>query len=64
MALPLTDPEAATLLGVKPQTMRQWRCRPPKGGAPPHYRIGRLVRYDREELLAWWSSRKVRGVAA
>lgn len=55
----LSEQEAAPLLGVKPQTLRKWRCRPPRDGGPPYYRVGRLVRYDPAELEKWKWKRRV-----
>lgn len=41
--------EAAALLGLQVQTMRNWRW----AGKPPRYRkIGRCVRYHRADLAA------------
>ena len=45
--------EAADMLGLKPSTLKHWRCRPPKDGGPPYRRIGRLVKYEEAELREW-----------
>jgi hypothetical protein len=39
---------AAELLGVSPKTLEAWRAR---GAGPRYTRVGRLVRYRREDLL-------------
>lgn len=44
----LTLDEAAALLKVKPEWLRRSRC--------PRIRRGNIVRYDRDELLAWFQS--------
>jgi hypothetical protein len=46
----LTTKEAAAILGVRPNTMAQWRC---AGYGPPWYRVGPLVRYVAEEITDW-----------
>ena len=53
---PLTEIEAAELLGVKPQTMAVWRC---KGTGPRYFRSGSNVRYDRADILAHREGQKV-----
>ena len=54
----LTTEEAAEYLGCSPGTLAVWRClaRYPL----PYVKIGRRVRYDEADLLAWMESRKVR----
>lgn len=52
----LTPEEAAKLLGVKPATLAVWRST--GRYAVPYYKVGRNVRYSREELLAWREARK------
>ena len=46
--------EAAELLGVRPQTLRKWRC---LGGGPPYIRLGRglgaRVAYRPADLNEW-----------
>jgi hypothetical protein len=39
---PLSDAEAAAILGVKPGTLPTWRS---QGRGPRYYKDGRLVRY-------------------
>jgi excisionase family DNA binding protein len=52
----LTIEEVAEMLRVKKMWIYQ-RTRP-KGvrGGIPHYRIGKLLRFDKAEILAWFSS--------
>ena len=52
--LPLTTPEAAEYLGVRPCTLEAWRCR---GGGPRFRKIGRAVRYGRNDLDEFIESR-------
>lgn len=50
----LTEKEAATLLGLAPNTLRTWRSTG-REGQPPFVRIGRAVRYrtsDCAEFIA------------
>ena len=49
--------QAAEFLGVTPQALSQMDAR---GEGPPYARIGRVVRYRREDLLDWVESRTVR----
>jgi excisionase family DNA binding protein len=52
----LTLAEVAEMLRVKKMWIYQ-RTRP-KGtrGGIPHYRIGKLLRFDRAEILAWFGT--------
>lgn len=52
----LVDAEVANLIGVKVATLPFWRSR--KFG-PPHLKIGKLVRYRREDVDRWLASRLV-----
>jgi phage terminase Nu1 subunit (DNA packaging protein) len=36
--------------------LQNWRVR---GGGPPFYKVGRLVRYDLDEVIAWVKARRV-----
>jgi excisionase family DNA binding protein len=45
----LTVPEAAQLLSVRPRTIYAWVAE----RRIPFHRAGRLLRFDRVELLAW-----------
>lgn len=53
----LKDDEAAEILGVKPQTLRDWRHH--KRYGLPFVRVGRLVRYRLADLEKWLESRVV-----
>lgn len=56
MAL-LTDIEAAAMLGVKNQTVRQWRS---KNKGPKYIRVSRnVIRYRSEDLEAFLADRVV-----
>jgi excisionase family DNA binding protein len=43
----LTEAEVAELLGVRPKTLARWRW---KGNGPVHRKIGRKVRYARNDV--------------
>jgi predicted DNA-binding transcriptional regulator AlpA len=46
----LTGSETAPLIGIQPKTLETWRWR---GFGPPFIKIGHLVRYRKEDVLAW-----------
>ena len=46
----LTETEAAQVLGMKPQSLSVWRLHKKN---LPFVKIGRLVRYRREDIEAW-----------
>jgi excisionase family DNA binding protein len=46
----LSPGEAAEFIGVATQTLANWRA---KGSGPRHRKIGRLVRYSRDDIVAW-----------
>jgi excisionase family DNA binding protein len=50
----LTAAEAATMLRIKESTLREHTRR----GLVPHLRIGRLIRYDASDLVAWLETQK------
>jgi predicted DNA-binding transcriptional regulator AlpA len=52
----LKDTEAAEMLGLHPQTLRNKRS---KGEGPPYYRIGRSIRYWSEDLISYIQERKI-----
>jgi excisionase family DNA binding protein len=43
--------ELSEYLDIPYATLAAWRCR--GGGGPAWYRLGRHVRYRREDVLAW-----------
>jgi len=45
--IPFTTKQAAEILGLKPTTLEVWRTR---GDGPVYMKIGRAVRYRREDL--------------
>jgi excisionase family DNA binding protein len=53
----LTTDDAAALLGVPSRTVEDWRLR---RMGPPYVRLGRHVRYRREDLVAWLEENTVR----
>lgn len=48
--------QAAIFLGVSVRTLQAWRVR---GGGPRYLKIGRAVRYQRRELMAFQRSHTV-----
>jgi predicted DNA-binding transcriptional regulator AlpA len=54
---PLTEGEAAELIGVKPQTMAVWRS---KGTGPPYLKTGRSIRYRPEDIKEYLQQHLVR----
>lgn len=57
----LAEREAAAILGVSIQTLRNWRWR---GEGPRYRKLGlRLVRYLRADLLAFIEGAQDRGAA-
>ncbi len=63
MSKPINTKNAAERIGVKPQTLRTWRCR---GCGPVYTRLGgprgRAV-YDVDELDRWLSERTFRSTS-
>lgn len=61
----LTAEQAAELLSVPPS----WVLAEARADRIPHVRLGRYVRFDADELAAWWQTRargpwRDRGAAA
>jgi hypothetical protein len=46
----VSENQAAEFLGVSVRTLQAWRVR---GGGPRYLKIGRAVRYQRRELVAY-----------
>jgi len=46
----LTTAELASVLKVKPQTVREWRC---KGYGPTHVKMAKDVRYRPADVRRW-----------
>lgn len=57
----LSRNQAAELLGVKPQTMAVWACT--KRYLIPYIKIGRCVKYRREDLQRFIAAHAVDEVA-
>jgi predicted site-specific integrase-resolvase len=53
----LTEREAASYLGIKSQTLQNWRQI--GRSTPPFYRIGAKIVYDENELREWMLVRRV-----
>lgn len=53
----MLDTEAAAdVLGLRPQTLNEWRCR---RVGPSFAKLGRAVRYRYADLVAWIESQRV-----
>jgi hypothetical protein len=52
----LNENKAAEFLGLSTRTLQAWRMR---GGGPRYVKIGRSVRYQRRELVAFQRSHTV-----
>jgi len=53
----ITDIEAAEILGLAVQTLRNWRHR---GCGPNYIKLGRAVRYNTNDLRDFVEGRKIR----
>jgi excisionase family DNA binding protein len=51
----LTQREVAEQLRLPVRTVEDWRL---TRSGPPYLKLGRHVRYDRDELLAWIGERR------
>lgn len=57
-----TDENAlAAELRVSVKTLQAWRL---KGEGPPFVKLGRAVRYNKDDVLAWLESRTVKSTSA
>ena len=57
----LTDPEAATYIGMSISFLRQGRMegrRANRSPGPPFIRMGKAVRYDIQDLDAWLAANR------
>jgi excisionase family DNA binding protein len=52
----LVEVHAADLLGLSSRTLQSWRS---KKEGPPFVRVGRAVRYRRQDLLTWVAANTV-----
>ena len=57
----LTTDQAATLVRVKPATLKIWRM---KGAGPAFIKVGRLVRYRRATIERWLNNLPERQMTA
>jgi predicted DNA-binding transcriptional regulator AlpA len=61
----LNHKEAAALIGVKPDTLKFWRC---KGKGPRFIKLGSSIRagvvYDAADIDAWKAARKFASTSA
>jgi excisionase family DNA binding protein len=57
----LTTREAAAYLGLATSTLNKWRCH---GGGPHFLKLGRAVRYRREDLDAFLTARRLTSTAS
>lgn len=53
----VNDVEAAMILSVSPQSLRNWRCVGGKG--PAYSKRGRMVRYKVADLLAFMAAGRI-----
>jgi excisionase family DNA binding protein len=51
----MTSRELATLLQVPIATVYRWRTR---GDAPPAFKVGKYVRYRRQDVFDWLDGRR------
>lgn len=58
---PLKPPAAAAELGVKPDTLKTWRHR---GVGPAFVRVGRAIRYQRDDLASFIARQRVEPAGA
>lgn len=57
---PLDTESAAQALGLSPRTLEKYRV---SGHGPAYLKLGRLVRYEREDLETWKDARRVRSTS-
>ena len=48
--------QAAELLGITPSALRLWKS---QGKGPAYFMAGRLIRYEKEAVLAWIKSQTI-----
>jgi excisionase family DNA binding protein len=46
----LSETEVSDLFGISMRTLQAWRM---KSGGPPFVRLGRVIRYRRQDLVKW-----------
>lgn len=57
----ITEVDAADLLCQSVRTIQKWRV---TGFGPPFYKIGRSVRYRRNEIVRWVDQRRMAHTSA
>ena len=56
----LRTANAAAMTGLSISTLNKLRC---SGGGPPFLKLGRAVRYARQDVENWLASRRVRSTS-
>ncbi len=56
-----TEADLASFMKKHPDTVRAWRI---NGIGPRHVRIGRSIRYRRDDVLAWLEANTVTGTGS
>ena len=51
---------ASRRTGVSESTLQKWRG---TGAGPAYFKLGRLVRYDGNDLIEWMGSRRIRSTS-
>jgi predicted DNA-binding transcriptional regulator AlpA len=54
----LKSAELAKVFGLTDNTLRIWRM---NGEGPPHYKIGKSIRYDEQKVREWLQDRNREG---
>jgi predicted DNA-binding transcriptional regulator AlpA len=54
----LTERQVAAILQIQPKTLRNWRD-PKINKGPAWFKLGRLVRYDRQDVQLWMAHQAV-----
>lgn len=52
----LSEQAVAEQLALSLSTLRNWRC---KGRGPAYFKMGRAVRYNEKDILAYQLSRRI-----
>lgn len=53
----LSEAATAELLGIQPNTLSVWRVK--RSHSLPFIKVGRLIRYRRQDVLSWLQRRTV-----
>lgn len=56
----MDEADLAELLEISVRTLQKWRH---EGGGPRYVKLGRMVRYDWEDVMDWLESRKLRSTS-